>query len=374
MRSGHTTLGAFPAPQPLEIEATPDGARRDRGRSADHVWQRRASAGGFTSMAVRRGRALVRRRRAVVGLIALLTFGVAAAPRAHAAEPYVLHADLDYDLGSPVSPAAQNRLDLFVPRRPAPRQRRQSARRRPVVVYVHGGGWQAGDKRGVGHKARLFTSAGYLFASVNYRLSPSDRGSPAADRVRFPDHPHDVGEALGWLTRNVGRYGGNADRLVLIGHSAGAQLASLVGVDTSYSTAYGVPARAVRGVVSLDTAAFDIAAAADPARSRRPQLFWNAFGTPQEEAGEARWASASPIGFAGRGDPPFLLVTQRRAERVAENAAMVRALGDRRSDSLVAVPLTHAGINRILGSARDTTGETAAVMAFVAAVVGRPRR
>ena len=302
-----------------------------------------------------------RRRRALLGLVALLAAGSAFAPGAHA-EPYVLHADLSYDLGSPVSPAAHNRLDLFVPRRPAPR-------RRPVVVYVHGGGWQTGDKRRVGHKARLFTRAGYVFASVNYRLSPPLGGPPAADRVRFPDHPRDVGEALGWLTRNVRRYGGDPDRLVLIGHSAGAHLASLVGVDPSFGGAYGVPARAVRGVVSLDTAAFDVAANADPARSAHPLLFWNAFGTPREEAADPRWSSASPIDLADRSDPPFLLVTQRRARRVAENAAMLRALGGRRSDSLVAVALDHAGINRMLGSPRDTTRETEAVMAFVRRVL-----
>jgi arylformamidase len=183
--------------------------------------------------------------------------------------------------------------------------------------------------------------------------------------VRFPDHPHDVGEALGWLTRNVRGYGGDPDRLVLIGHSAGAHLASLVGVDPSFSSAYGVPARSVRGVVSLDTAAFDVAAKADPARSRRPQLYWNAFGTPREEAAEPRWASASPINLADRCDPAFLLVTQRRPSRVAENGAMLRALGNRRSDSLVTVPLDHAGINRMLGNPRDTTRETEAVMEFV---------
>jgi acetyl esterase/lipase len=315
-----------------------------------------------------RARAVVRRRRALLGLVALLAAGSVAAPGALAAEPYVLHADLDYDLGSPVSPAAHNRLDLFVPRRRALRPRR------PVVVYVHGGGWQAGDKRRVGHKARLFTRAGYLFASVNYRLSPSVRGLPAPDRVRFPDHPRDLGEALGWLTRNVRHYGGDPDRLVLIGHSAGAHLASLVGVDPSFGSAYGVPARSVRGVVSLDTAAFDVAAGADPARSPRPRLFWNAFGTPREEAADPRWASASPIDLADRGDPAFLLVTERRPTRVAANRAMLRALGDRRSDSLVAVPLDHAGINRMLGSPRDRTVETDAVMAFVGAVLGRARR
>jgi arylformamidase len=315
-----------------------------------------------------RVRSVVRRRRALLVLAALLAAGSATAPGAPAAEPYVRHADLDYDLGSPASPAAHNRLDLFVPRKRALRQRR-----RPVVVYVHGGGWFTGDKERVGHKARLFTRAGYLFASVNYRLSPSIGGLPAADRVRFPDHPHDVGEALGWLTRNVRRYGGDPDRLMLIGHSAGAHLVSLVGVDRSFGGAYGVPARAVRGVVSLDTAAFDIAAQVDPGRNRRPLMFWNAFGLPREEATDPRWASASPINHADRGDPAFLLVTQRSPARVAENSAMLRVLGNRRRDSLVTVPLDHAGINRALGSPHDATRETEAVKAFAVAVLGRAR-
>jgi len=301
-------------------------------------------------------------RRALPGFVALLAAGMVAAPDARAARPFVLHADLSYDLGSPVSPAAHNRLDLYVPRK--------AAAPTPMVVYVHGGGWQAGDKRRVGHKARLFTRAGYVFASVNYRLSPAFRGLPAPDRVRFPDHPHDVGEALGWLTRNVGRYGGDTDRVVLIGHSAGAHLTSLVGVDPSFGGAYGVPARAVRGVVSLDTTAFDIAAAS----SQSPRLYWNAFGTPAEEAADPLWERASPINFADRGDPAFLLVTQRRAARVAANRAMLRALGNRDGDSLVTVALDHAGINRILGSPRDRTRETESVMAFVRALVGRPRR
>jgi arylformamidase len=300
-----------------------------------------------------------------MALLVLIALLLAVAPRADAAEPYVLHADLSYDLGSPVSSAAHNRLDLYVPRTHSLRPRR------PVVVYVHGGGWFAGDKARVGHKARLFTRAGYLFASVNYRLSPPLGGLPAADRVRFPDHPRDVGEALGWLKRNVRHYGGNPRRLVMVGHSAGAHLASLVGVDAGFGGAYGVPAAAVRGVVSLDTAAFDITANAVPATGAHPLLIWNAFGLPAEEAADPQWASASPVDHADRRDPPFLLVTQRHPSRIAENAAMLRALGDRRRDSLITVALDHAGINEMLGSPSDPTRETRAVMAFVRAVARR---
>jgi acetyl esterase/lipase len=92
-----------------------------------------------------------------------------------------------YDIDSPPPQAAHNQLDLYAPR---------VARRRPIVVYVHGGGWMEGDKRdGIRRKARLFTGAGYVFASVNYRLSSPAPESGELDpgRVKFPDHPHDVG-------------------------------------------------------------------------------------------------------------------------------------------------------------------------------------
>jgi hypothetical protein len=100
-------------------------------------------------------------------------------------------------------------------------------------------------------------------------------------------------------------------------------------------------------------------------------MIWNAFGTPKEEAADPRSDDASPVRHAHRGDPPFLLVTQRRARRVTANRAMPHALGDRRRDSLVAVALDHAGIKRALGDAADPTRETAAVMAFVRRVARR---
>ena len=191
-----------------------------------------------------RARAVVRRRHAVLGLVTLLAAGATAAPRAVAAEPYVLHADLSYDLGSPVSPAAHNRLDLYVPRRPSLRPRRPLPPRRPVVVYVHGGGWRRRRQgQRVDHKAGCSRARGTSSrASTTASLRPFTACRPPTGSGS-PHHPHDVGEALGWLRRNVRRYGGDPGRLVLIGHSAGAHLAALVGVDPSFGAAYGVPAR-----------------------------------------------------------------------------------------------------------------------------------
>ena len=139
-------------------------------------------------------------------------------------------------------------------------------------------------------KANLFTDAGYLFASVNYRLSPDiSSGSPDfdADRVRFPNHPDDVARAVAWIADHAEAYGGDPDSILLIGHSAGAHLVSLVGTNPEFMKRVGVAPNQVIGVVSLDTATFDISEDATPEGSipgQRALLLWNAFGTPAEEA------------------------------------------------------------------------------------------
>lgn len=322
------------------------------------------------------------RRALLIGVCAValaicLPASAAPAGAEGAVSGYVAHRDLDYDLGSPpdaVSQSPANRLDLYRPRG----ARRQP---RPVVVWVHGGGWRRGDKRiGIRRKAQLFTRAGYVLASVNYRLSsgPFDPDRPDPARVVFPDHPHDVGEALGWLKQNVGRYGGDRRRFVLIGHSAGAHLAALVATDPRYLRAYGVGPRRVVGFVALDAPAFDIAAGANPATSQRSrggrEMLWNAFGTPAENAVSAAWAAGSPLNFASPEDPPALLITQAdNALRTSEHREMALALGRNPRRAVLPLPLDHRQINHALGSPDDLYGETAAVMDFVRRMVARAR-
>jgi acetyl esterase/lipase len=299
----------------------------------------------------------------VLALAVLLT--TASAPA------YTSRLDLYYDLGSPPepqSPRGENALDIYLP------DGIDRADRRPVIVFVHGGGWSIGDKSNNPlDKARLFTNAGYVYATINYRLSPSS-GDPALNpgRVRFPEHPHDAGEALGWLDRNIGRFGGDSGRMVLIGHSAGAQIVTLLGTNPKYGRDYGVLPAQVIGVVSLD-GIFDIAERADPSSPLfspgQAGMYWNAFATPDENALDGAWHWGSPLTWAEPRDPEHLLVTQAAApRRVAAQRELARALGQDQS-SVLTVPLDHAGINRNLGSPADTSGETAAVMAFVRRVV-----
>jgi arylformamidase len=293
-----------------------------------------------------------------------IVVAVLAAPATAAAGP--AHRDVSYDLDSPPHAPGHNRLDIYEPQ--------GFDRPRPVAVFAHGGAWYAGDKdnRTIPDKARVFNDAGYVFVSINYRLSPNPPQTSNPSRVMFPDHPHDVGEAIAWLRRNVARYGGDPKRLVLLGHSAGAHLVSLVATDGSYLDAYDVERKRVLGAVSLDTAAFDLRGLGSGATSPvNTQVAWNAFGTPAENAATGSWTAASPIVHADPDDPPFLLVTRDAPRRRQDNRAMAQALGQDPED-VMAVGLTHEQINAALGDPADRSGETQAVMEFANAVTRIP--
>jgi triacylglycerol lipase len=101
-------------------------------------------------------------------------------------------------------------LDLYAPDR--------SDRLCPIFVWVHGGGFLRGDKGGGdhwpnAHAGRFAARAGYLGVVINYRLAPEHQ---------WPSGGEDVGAVVDWLKRNAAPYGGDAERIVLVGTSAGA--------------------------------------------------------------------------------------------------------------------------------------------------------
>lgn len=136
----------------------------------------------------------------------------------------------------------KQRLDLLVP---------ANAKRAPLLLFIHGGGWSIGDKRsGAGVKTAHFTGQGWAFASANYRLVP---------QATVEQQAADIAAAIAWARANAAANGLDPDRIVLMGHSAGAHLVALVGTDPRYLAAAAVPIGAVKGVVLLDGAGYDIA-------------------------------------------------------------------------------------------------------------------
>lgn len=150
----------------------------------------------------------------------------------------------------PYGPDALQHIDLYTVAR---------AERAPLVVYIHGGGWTMGSRgAGGGDKPAHFTTEGYVYGSIGYRFVP---------QVTVEQQLGDIAAALARLRRDARRYGIDADRIALVGHSSGAHLAAMLATDPRYLNAAGVPFEAVRAVVLIDGAGYNVPAimAANPA-------------------------------------------------------------------------------------------------------------
>src|SRR5262249_27720845 len=119
----------------------------------------------------------------------------------------------------------------------------------PLVVWIHGGGWRQGDKRGVQAKPQAFVDRGFVFVSTNYRFVP---------QVTVKQMTGDVAKAIRWAHDHAKEFGGNPNSIFVIGHSAGAHLAALVCTDDRYLKDEGLSLSIVKGCVPVDTAAYDI--------------------------------------------------------------------------------------------------------------------
>ncbi|KAL3444175.1 Alpha/Beta hydrolase protein [Aspergillus insuetus] len=120
-----------------------------------------------------------------------------------------------------------------------------STHKAPVIVFVHGGSWRVGtylDSVG-STKVSHLTKLGYAFATVNYSLFPT---------VSVAEQVQEVADAVGYLVRNVDSLNIDSDRIILMGHSSGAHVATLLGTDTRYLTKAGVPIDSIYGVIALD--------------------------------------------------------------------------------------------------------------------------
>ena len=133
-------------------------------------------------------------------------------------------------------------LDIYTPEKP-------TDKKLPVMFWIHGGGWQAGNKDDVALKPQVLTERGFVFVSTNYRLLPE---------VTMDVLIRDVAASFGWVHRNIAKYGGDPNRIYVGGHSAGAQLAAIICTDDRYLKEQGVSFEVLRGCVPVDGDTYDI--------------------------------------------------------------------------------------------------------------------
>ena len=221
-------------------------------------------------------------------------------------------------------------LDVYAPK---------DAKNLPVVFWIHGGGWQAGDKSDVQIKPTVFNEKGFVFVSTNYRLLPN---------VDMATLIGDVAKSAHWVHDNIAKHGGDPKRLLVMGHSAGAQLAAILCTDEKWLKAEGLGLDIVKACVPVDGDTFDIPAIIEVAETR-----WRVHGFPPAKFGHrekfgndpAKHKDFSAITHVAKGKaiPPFFIL------HVAEHpdtSAQARRLGN---------VLKDAGLPVTVFGARDTT-------------------
>jgi acetyl esterase/lipase len=228
------------------------------------------------------------------------------------------------------------------------------AKDRPVVLFIHGGGWRRGDKGGVGLKPGWLIEQGYILVSINYRFVPD---------VTIPEMTGDVARAIRWTREHAAEYGGAGEKIVVMGHSAGAHLAALVATDDAYLKAEGLTLAALRGCVPIDVSVYDIPKRFQEAGSTPTATFAAVFGETEEAQ-----RAASPAHHVARDKhiPPFLILyVADRPETKSQSHAFaekLRAAGVA-AEVVAGEGKTHGTIGSDLGKPDDEP--TKALAAFL---------
>jgi acetyl esterase/lipase len=199
--------------------------------------------------------------------------------------------------------APRQALDVYRPCDPP--------RAAPVVIFFYGGYWQYGHKADYRFVAQALTSEGFVAVLPDYRLYP---------QVTFPAFVEDGARAVRWVHDNVARFGGDPDRIYLMGHSAGAHIAALLTLDHHYLRDVGLEPGVIRATAAL-SGPYEF----DPGTSSRA-----VFGMkPSDASPDPR---IEPIHFANGASSPMLLVHGGRDRVIAPSNAFrlarrIRAAG-----------------------------------------------
>lgn len=237
-------------------------------------------------------------------------------------------------------PLPAQRLDVIAPATPGPH---------PVLIFIHGGGWNSGRPEDYHFIGRVFARAGYVVVLPGYRLVPEGI---------YPHMLEDGAMAVAWTAANVARFGGNPQQVALMGHSAGAHTVVMLGLEQQWLRQQGLPDGYIKGVVGLSGPYDFYPFTTDSAR--------NAFGQVADHR------ITQPITFA-RGDaPPMLLLTGDADTTVKprNSKVLAKALTDRggRAELVILPGVDHAG--PVLKLARPFAGDTS-VSAPVLDFLGR---
>jgi acetyl esterase/lipase len=219
-------------------------------------------------------------------------------------------------------PEQRQKLDIYVPE--------GATSRSPVMMFIYGGGWNDGSKNDYAFVGHAFAARGFVTMVPDYRLVPE---------VRFPDFLHDCAQALRWVQDNAAQHGGDARRIHLSGHSAGAYNAMMIALDPRFGARAGFRAGLVKSISGL-AGPYDFLPL-DDARTIA------AFGQAKN------LSETQPINFARSGAPRVFLGTGDADTTVFPRNTLALAGRLKKAGAAVQVKtypgVSHAGILLALG-------------------------
>jgi acetyl esterase/lipase len=288
----------------------------------------------------------------LLAMLSLAPFTSALAqPQASASPPAKLNVQRDIPYAEPADP--WQKVDIYAP---------DGARNLPVVFWIHGGGWQTGDRTNVQVKPQAFVDKGFVFVSTGYRLLTN---------VEMATIFRDIAKSVRWVHEHIAEHGGDPKRILVMGHSAGAQLAALICIDDRYLKAEGLSLAIIKGCVPVDGDTYDVPAIIETAETRL-----RVHGMPMPKFGHRvkfgndpakhRDYSAVTHVTKGKGIPPFLILHVADHPDVSAQAERLEAVlkdAGIRVRRLAAKETNHTRLNENLGVPDDLP--TKALFEFV---------
>lgn len=247
-------------------------------------------------------------------------------------------------------------LDVFFP------AKKGTAPSAPIILMVHGGGWCVGDKGGAmmtENKVARWSPKGFVFVSINYPMINDGRNALA--------QANHVAKAAAFVQANAQKWGGDPTKLILMGHSAGAHLVSLVNASARIRQINGM--RPILGTVSLDAGAIDVVKQMPNVYPFLKTRYREAFGTT-----EAEWIAASPFHQMDSSAAPWLGVcSTSRKDDPCGQARTYAEKSNRQSIRAAVQPeqKNHSAINKELGKPSNYTNGVETFMASLDPIVAQ---
>ncbi len=200
--------------------------------------------------------------------------------------------------------AERNILDVYSPKHPT-----SATAGSPVVIFIHGGSWNSGSKNIYTFIGRRLAKQGVVAVIINYRLAPE---------VLVPAMASDCARAVQWTAQHIAEYGGDPNRIFVMGHSAGGGLAALLATDNQLFATLGMATNPVKGAILDDPAGLDMLDYLTKMEYPNDAQYLVPYGKDP-----ALWRSVSPMYYVKAENPPMLLYTGGRTYPSITNSSRI---------------------------------------------------